>query len=227
MPATPPPRKRRKEARPAELLAAALTQFVDKGYAATRLEDVARQAGVSKGTLYLYFDNKEALFKAVVQDGIVPVLAEGETIAAGHAGDSFTLLERLLDTWWSRIGNTAYAGIPKLIIAEAGNFPEIAAFYYEQVISRGRALVIAALRRGIEHGEFRPVDVETTTDVILAPHPDAACLAPLSRRLPDGRRRPPPLPANPSRSGVPGADPAAASGSGIIFFCRNEYISLC
>lgn len=169
MPVTPPPRKRRKEARPAELLAAALTQFVDKGYAATRLEDVARQAGVSKGTLYLYFDNKEALFKAVVQDGIVPVLAEGETIAAGHAGDSFTLLERLLDTWWSRIGNTAYAGIPKLIIAEAGNFPEIAAFYYEQVISRGRALVIAALRRGIEHGEFRPVDVETTTDVILAP----------------------------------------------------------
>ncbi len=143
MPATPTPRKRRKEARPAELLAAALTQFVDKGYAATRLEDVARLAGVSKGTLYLYFANKEALFKAVVQDGIVPVLAEGETIAAGHAGDSFTLLERLLDTWWSRIGNTAYAGIPKLIIA--------------------------ALRRGIEHGEFRPVDVETTTDVILAP----------------------------------------------------------
>jgi AcrR family transcriptional regulator len=98
MPATPPPRKRRKEARPAELLAAALTQFVDKGYAATRLEDVARLAGVSKGTLYLYFANKEALFKAVVQDGIVPVLAEAKRSLPGHAGDSFTLLERLLDT---------------------------------------------------------------------------------------------------------------------------------
>lgn len=169
MPAPSSPRKRRKEARPAELLAAALTQFVDKGYAATRLEDVARLAGVSKGTLYLYFDNKEALFKAVIQDGLVPALAAGETIAAEHAGDSFALLERLLDTWWSRIGDTAYAGIPKLIVSEAGNFPEIATFYYDQVISRGRSLVIAALRRGIERGEFRTVDLETTTDVILAP----------------------------------------------------------
>ena len=155
MPATPAPRRRRKEARPSELLAAALDLFVEKGFAATRLEDVAARASVSKGTLYLYYENKEALFKAVIREGIIPVIAEGEAIAAKHVGCSFELLDKLLDNWWSRIGQTAYAGIPKLIVAEARNFPEVAAFYYENVISRGRALVGFALKRGMASGEFR------------------------------------------------------------------------
>jgi len=169
MPATPAPRKRRKEARPAELLEAALSLFVEKGFAATRLEDVAARAGVSKGTLYLYFENKDALFKAVIQEGIIPVIAENEAIAASHTGCSFDLLEILLENWWLKIGQTAFAGIPKLIVAEARNFPELARFYYENVISRGRALVGAALRRGMESGEFRRLEVETTIDVIIAP----------------------------------------------------------
>lgn len=169
MPIPPTPRKRRKEARPAELLAAALALFVDKGYAATRLEDVAARAGVSKGTLYLYYANKEALFTAVIQEGIVPVLAAGESIAAQHQGSCSDLLEVLLDNWWIRIGETAYAGIPKLIIAEARNFPEVARFYYDNVISRGRALLGAALRRGMESGEFRRLDLDTAIDVIIAP----------------------------------------------------------
>lgn len=165
----PAPRRRRKDARPAELLAAALELFVRKGFAATRLEDVAGQAGVSKGTLYLYYDNKEALFKAVIQEGILPVIAENEAIAARHTGSGFELLERLLDNWWTRIGQTAYAGIPKLMVAESHNFPDIARYYYEQVISRGRALVGLALERGMRSGEFRPLDVPTTIDVIIAP----------------------------------------------------------
>ncbi|WP_374325424.1 TetR/AcrR family transcriptional regulator [Azonexus sp.] len=164
-----PVRKRRKEARPGELLAAALALFVEKGYAATRLDDVAARAGVSKGTLYLYYASKEALFKAVIQEGIVPVLAENEAIAASHEGSSFSLLEKLLDHWWTRIGCTAFAGIPKLIVAEAQNFPEIASYYTTNVIARGRALVGAALSRGVSSGEFRPCDVEQTIDVIIAP----------------------------------------------------------
>lgn len=163
------PRKRRKEARPGELLAAALDLFVARGYAATRLEDVAQQAGVSKGTLYLYFENKEALFKAVIREGILPVLAENEEIAARHEGSTFALLEKLLNNWWLRIGRTAYAGIPKLMVAEANNFPELAQFYYEQVISRCRALLGAALRRGMADGEFRSLDIEVAIDVIIAP----------------------------------------------------------
>ena len=164
-----PARKRRKEARPSELLSAALTLFVEKGYAATRLEDVASLAGVSKGTLYLYYANKEALFKAVIQEGIVPVIVENEEIAARHTGSSFSLLEKLLDHWWNRIGCTAYAGIPKLMVAEAQNFPEIAAYYYANVIARARALVGAALQRGMESGEFHRHDIELTIDVVIAP----------------------------------------------------------
>jgi len=169
MSAIPIPRKRRKEARPSELLEAALHLFVEKGFAATRLEDVAARAGVSKGTLYLYYENKDALFKAVVQEGIIPVIAENEAIAAKHSGCSFELLELLLQNWWTKIGQTAFAGIPKLIVAEARNFPELANFYYENVISRGRALVAGALRRGMDSGEFRTMDVETTVDVVIAP----------------------------------------------------------
>lgn len=164
-----PARKRRKEARPAELTAAALALFVEKGFAATRLEDVAQRAGVSKGTLYLYFDSKEALFEAVVREGILPVLAENEAIAAQHAGSSFDLLVKLLDNWWAKIGQTAFAGIPKLMVAEARNFPEMAHFYYDNVIRRGRALVGAALERGMASGEFRRLDVDTTIDVVIAP----------------------------------------------------------
>ncbi|MBL8429505.1 MAG: TetR/AcrR family transcriptional regulator [Dechloromonas sp.] len=169
MPNSATPRKRRKEARPSELLEAALSLFVEKGFAATRLEDVSARAGVSKGTLYLYFENKEALFKAVIQEGIIPVIAENEAIAAKHSGCSFDLLELLLANWWTKIGQTAYAGIPKLMVAESRNFPELASFYYENVISRGRALVGSALRRGMESGEFRGLDVETTVDVVIAP----------------------------------------------------------
>lgn len=169
MPASPTPRKRRKEARPSELLAAALTLFVERGFAATRLEDVARHAGVSKGTLYLYYANKESLFKAVIEEGIIPVIAENEAIAAQHTGSTFDLLDRLLENWWRKIGQTAFAGIPKLIVAEARNFPDLARYYYENVISRGRALVGQALRRGMASGEFRDMPVETTIDVVIAP----------------------------------------------------------
>jgi len=169
MPAGTQPRKRRKEARPSELMAAALGLFVEKGFAATRLEEVALRAGVAKGTLYLYFDSKEALFRAVIQEGILPVVAEGEAIAARHAGSSADLLERLLENWWTRVGQTDYAGIPKLMVAESRNFPEVAQFYYENVIRRGRALIGAALERGMDSGEFRRVDVETCIEVVIAP----------------------------------------------------------
>jgi AcrR family transcriptional regulator len=169
MPTVTPPRKRRKEARPSELTAAALELFVEKGFSATRLEEVAQRAGVSKGTLYLYFDSKEALFKAAIQEGIIPAVEEAEAIAAQHAGSAFELLEKLLENWWVRVGETQFAGIPKLVIAEARNFPEVAQFYDEKVIRRGQLLIGAALERGIASGEFRPMKVETAIEVVSAP----------------------------------------------------------
>ena len=164
-----PPRQRRKEARPAELMAAALELFVEKGFAGTRLEDVAARAGVSKGTLCLYFDNKEALFKAVIQEGIVPLLVEGAGLVDSFQGSTADLLRTLIGEWWQRMGTSHLAGVPKLMISEAGNFPELATYYNETVIVRGRDLMRRTLQRGIASGEFRAVDVETAIDVIFAP----------------------------------------------------------
>ena len=163
------PRRRRKDARPAELLAAALELFVDKGFAATRLTDVAARAGVAKGTLYLYFDSKEALFRAVVEQGIVPLFAAAENEMDGYAGGSAELLCHFLTRWQQQIGATRLAGLYKLIIAEAHNFPELAQYYHDQVIVRGRALLGAVLQRGIASGEFRAVDVDSTINVVIAP----------------------------------------------------------
>jgi len=168
-PDAPTARRRRKEARPSELTSAALDLFVEKGFSATRLDDVAARAGVSKGTLYLYFDSKEALFKAVIEEGIVPTLAAAELRAAGHDGSAAELLRHLLFGWWQEIGGTRLAGVPKLIISESRNFPEVAQYYHDKVIVRGRALLRSALQRGIASGEFRPLNVETAIDVIIAP----------------------------------------------------------
>lgn len=164
-----PPRRRRKDERPSELTAAALELFVDRGFAATRLDDVAARAGVSKGTLYLYFESKEALFKAVIEDAIVPLLAAAEDEIAIYQGESVDLLRRLLFGWWEQIGATRLAGVPKLLIAEARNFPEVAQYYHDAVIARARGLLRTLLQRGIERGEFRALDLETAIDVIYAP----------------------------------------------------------
>ena len=166
---TTPPRQRRKEARPAELIAAALDVFVDKGYAAARLEEVAERAGVSKGTLYLYFESKEALFKAVVREGLLPALAEGEARVAGFSGDSETLLREVMGGMWALIGAQRIGGIPKLIFAEARNFPEIAAFYHQEVILRGTALIRGVIERGVARGEFRPLDANLAIHIVIAP----------------------------------------------------------
>ncbi|THF61936.1 TetR/AcrR family transcriptional regulator [Pseudothauera nasutitermitis] len=179
------PRRRRKEARPQELTAAALSLFVEKGFAATKLEEVAARAGVSKGTLYLYFDSKEALFKAVIAEGIVPALEEGEALLAEHADDPVALLRELLYGWWERIGNTELGGIPKLMISEARNFPEVAAYYHERVIQRGLRLIGDAVRLGVRRGLFRPESPELVGNLFIAPvlhlsmwrHSFAACCA--------------------------------------------------
>ena len=161
--------ERRKEARPQELLAAALDLFVERGFASTRLEDVARRAGVSKGTLYLYFDNKEELFKAVVRDTIVPVIGAAEDSIAGFDGHSGELLRSVLLDWWSRLGATKASGIIKLVMSESGNFPELALFYRDEVITRGTRMIAGMLERGIGRGEFRPMNVEVMTQVLIAP----------------------------------------------------------
>jgi AcrR family transcriptional regulator len=160
---------RRKDARPEEIIAAALDLFVERGFASTRLDDVAARAGVSKGTLYLYFENKEDLFKAVVRGNVLPMLQHGEALVENFPGSSTELLSKLVRGWWEQSGSTKVAGLPKLVIAEAGNFPDLAEFYYEEVILRAHSLFRRVLRRGTDAGEFRDVDVDQIVHVALAP----------------------------------------------------------
>jgi len=160
---------RRKDARPDEIIAAALALFIERGFAATRLDDVAARAGVSKGTLYLYFDNKEELFKAVVRGNLVPVLQYAEDLAEKFPGSPAELIRKLVHGWWQMVGSTKVAGIPKLIISEAGNFPDLAEFYYREVIQRGMRMFRRVLQRGVDAGEFRKLDMDPMMHVALAP----------------------------------------------------------
>ncbi|HEX6705755.1 MAG TPA: TetR/AcrR family transcriptional regulator [Albitalea sp.] len=164
-----PPRQRRKEARPQELLGAALELFVEKGFAATRSEEVAARAGVAKGTLYLYYPSKEDLLRAVVRENLSALIAEGATIAGSFEGTTQDLLALLMTTWWERVGNTQASGIFKIIITEMGNFPDFARFYMEEVIEPGHDLFSRVLERGIASGELRPVNVLDAVHVLIFP----------------------------------------------------------
>lgn len=161
--------ERRKDARPQELLAAALDLFVERGFASTRLEDVAKRAGVSKGTLYLYFENKQELFKAVVRDNIVHSIGEAENSMAASDASSGELLRSLMMQWWEEFGATKLAGLTKLMMAETNNFPELAQFYNEEVVQRGNALIASLVERGMRRGEFRQVDPVLVSAILCAP----------------------------------------------------------
>jgi AcrR family transcriptional regulator len=168
-PADAGPRQRRKEARPLELLEAALALFVEKGFAATRTEEVARRAGVSKGTLYLYYPSKEELFKAVVRHNLSSLIAEGEELASQFVGSSSELLSLLMHTWWQRVGSTPAAGIHKIVLAEVRNFPELAQFYTDEVIVPADRLFSVTVQRGVDRGEFRAMPTHEVAMMLMAP----------------------------------------------------------
>ena len=165
----PSKRERRKEARPGELLDAALDLFVEKGFAATRAEEVAARAGVSKGTLFLYFPSKEELFKAVVRENISGRFQEWNDEFQAFDGTTADMVRYCMKVWWERLGATRASGITKLIISEARNFPELAAFYQHEVIKPGQDLIRRMLERGVSRGEFHIADIEYALFSITAP----------------------------------------------------------
>ena len=162
-------RERRKEARPGELLDAALDLFVEKGFAATRAEEVAARAGVSKGTLFLYFQSKEELLKAVVRENISGRFKEWNEELESFEGTSAEMLAYCMHSWWDRVGATKASGITKLMMSEAKNFPDIAAFYQQEVIQPGQSLIRRILQRGMERGEFRDMDLDYGVYTVIAP----------------------------------------------------------
>lgn len=149
--------QRRPDARPDEIIEAAAKVFGEHGFARARLEDVARAAGVSKGTLYLYFDSKETLFREMVRARIVSAVVAGEELARTFTGTARELFIELVRSYWRVMAEEQMVKISRLCIAELGNFPELARFYYDEVVLRARRLIDATIDRGVKSGEFRPV----------------------------------------------------------------------
>ena len=168
LPATAP-RQRRKEARPQELLEAALQLFVERGFASARMEEVAALAGVSKGTLYLYYPSKEELLKAVIRERLGNEIEAVSLEVAQHAGSHSDLLRNVLAHWWLRVYDSPASGVFKLIVTEVRSFPEIAEYYLREVVEPGSQLIGGVLRRGIAAGEFRPVDVDAAVHSLVLP----------------------------------------------------------
>jgi AcrR family transcriptional regulator len=162
-------RERRKEARPGELLNAALSLFVEKGFAATRSEEIAARAGVSKGTLFLYFPSKVELFKAVIQENIVKLFPSWQEELRTFEGTHAEMLRHAMQGWWQHVGETPASGIVKLVLSEAQNFPEVAIFYQEEVVNPGTQMLQNILDRGVASGEFRAMDTSKTVLSVIAP----------------------------------------------------------
>ena len=162
-------RQRRKQARPQELLDAALELFVEKGFAATRIEEVADRAGVSKGTLYLYYPSKEELLKAVIREHLTNRIQAAIAEAGQHTGSHADLLRKLMANWWLRVYNSPAAGVFKLIVTEVRGFPDIAEYYIREVVRPNQQLIGSLLQGGIDAGEFRPVDVDAAVHSLVLP----------------------------------------------------------
>jgi AcrR family transcriptional regulator len=164
------PRWRRlPEERPEQILNAALIEFGERGLAAARLEDIAKRAGLSKGTIYLYFPNKEALFREMVRHTVVSQLEEGERRFGGMDGAATNVLTEFMRSYWTFIRSSQFAPLFRLIHAEIHNFPDLARFYAEEVVMRGHRLIAGIITHGIETGEFRAVDPYVAARMLTAP----------------------------------------------------------
>lgn len=162
-PSSPPPTaspkwRRRAEARPAEIVQAAYEIFAEKGFAAARLDDIAKRAGVSKGALYLYFETKQDIFEAVVKDAVAPNIGAIETFALGFPGPFEQLLLMMIPRVAEIASHSGMGKVIKMVIGESGNFPEIARIWHDDVIAKGIGILTNAVTQAQERGEVRAGD---------------------------------------------------------------------
>lgn len=159
---------RRKEDRPQELAQAAYEVFTEKGYAAARMDDVAKRAGVSKGLPYLYFKTKDDLFKAVVKSVVIPRLEELTSLTNGDESASEVIRGPLLE-FMKRMPSTNIGTVIRLLVAEGQRHPDLLEFYYENVVSHALGTVKELLERGVKQGEFRETAVSEIPQLVIAP----------------------------------------------------------
>jgi AcrR family transcriptional regulator len=162
-------RAERAAERRAAIIEAAMDEFIARGFAATRLDDVAKRAGVAKGTIYLHFKDKESMFEELIRTAIVPLvnrLAEGPPPVGGSVRD---MIEGFIRTFIHEVTTTRRGDIVRLIVAEGPRFPEIADFYYREVVSKGLAGMRAAISLGIARGEIKHKDLAEFPQILIAP----------------------------------------------------------
>ena len=161
--------QRRKEERPAEITQAALEAFAEHGYAATRVDDVAKRAGVSKGPLYLYFKTKEELFKAVIRGVVVPRVDALKTAIADTELSAEEFLQGPYLEFIQKLPNSPARIVVRLLIAEGPKHPDLTAYYFDQVISGGMDALRELINRGVRHGEFRQSDLAEFPQLMISP----------------------------------------------------------
>jgi AcrR family transcriptional regulator len=161
--------RRRAEARPDEVLDAALDLFIERGFANTRVEDIAARAGLSKGAVYLYFPSKEAVLEGIVRRAIVPIASTAVHLVETYVGDPRTIITLVMKTVAGKLTEPRTIAIPKLMMREMINFPDFAAMYRAEVLDTVIPLITGLLKTGIAEGYLRPVDPDLTIRSIIGP----------------------------------------------------------
>jgi AcrR family transcriptional regulator len=162
------PRAGRRTERREAILAAALEEFSARGFAATRLDDVARRAGIAKGTIYLYFRDKESLFQELVRTMLSPLVGAIETMPRADIPVRI-VAETFVDLFVREIYGTRRKDVIRLIISEGTRFPKLAEFYYREVIARVVPAMRALLTRAVERGELRHDALARFPQLLVAP----------------------------------------------------------
>ncbi|MBI1199057.1 MAG: TetR family transcriptional regulator [Phenylobacterium sp.] len=161
--------RRRKAERPGEIVAAALAVFAEKGFAAARLDEIAARAGVSKGALYLYFETKEDLFRAVVGQAIAPNIAAVRAMAEAHPGPFEDLLRGVATQLAHIVGVTRIGSVAKMVIGEARNFPEVARVWHDELVAHALAAMSGAIAAAQARGEVKPGDPRVYALQLISP----------------------------------------------------------
>ena len=178
--------RRRAEARPDEVLDAAIALFIEKGFANTRVEDIALRAGLSKGAIYLYFPSKEAILEGLVKRAVVPIADNALGIFANYAGDPRPIIATALKMVAGRLADPKLVAIPRLLIREMIHFPHFAETYRRDVLDRVIPVVRGLIARGVAEGYLRPVDPDLTVRSIVGPIVLHMLMAELFGMTPEG-----------------------------------------
>jgi AcrR family transcriptional regulator len=161
--------RRRKADRPGEIVHAAMAVFAERGFAAAKLEEIAKRAGVSKGALYLYFETKEDIFRAVVDQAIAPNMQAIRAMIAAHPGPLSDLLRLVAERIGILMETLPVGGVVKMVIAEAGNFPELARVWHDDLVAVALGALTDAIAAAQARGEVRKGDPRTFALEVISP----------------------------------------------------------